>query len=544
MTSTSNDMPPRQPNEPADHPVRDELDIIDETVARIADADIDKHLRQVLDRAGYRARLTPGVETPPQTGERPAATRCRRSLSWSIVALAGAAPEIVDQVPVERAKFESRGLAVLLSSVIAVASMWFALTASGVSGILAAPAGLLGGLTVMGIDRWLVTSMPLGGGWRRLAAAGPRLALALLLGTLISAPMVLHLFRQPIDGEISAIRQHQLSAFHASPQYTQLNQRVISLPTRVNGLTAVVTSKGHAFLTPSADLLLQDLMVEQAFAVALEQQGIPGYACPALIAPGCQTPLHPASASAQAVQDSEHAAESVSVLTNQIKIREEQLIASDTTAAKNRLNEARETLPAVKEELTRAQANLTKLDETFRAQNNAGGALLRLEALNQLSDPTRSASLLLFLLLLMIECLPVTVALVQRPGGYEKILARMIVDGRLKIEEVPDAGPGLTEGTPSAQPGSGTSPVTVPDQLRDEIESISLFMTDTTELTVPAYREELENCFVSISQAVNELSRKGFDSDQIAEVVRITADTATRQLAATWEERWRANSLR
>jgi SOS response regulatory protein OraA/RecX len=43
---------------------------------------------------------------------------------------------------------------------------------------------------------------------------------------------------------------------------------------------------------------------------------------------------------------------------------------------------------------------------------------------------------------------------------------------------------------------------------------------------------------------VNELSRKGFDSDQIAEVVRITADTATRQLAATWQERWRTNSLR
>ena len=52
----NDDMPPRQPDEdePLEHEAGDVLDFIDETVAQITDADVDEHLRKVLDRAGYR----------------------------------------------------------------------------------------------------------------------------------------------------------------------------------------------------------------------------------------------------------------------------------------------------------------------------------------------------------------------------------------------------------------------------------------------------------------------------------------------------------
>jgi hypothetical protein len=67
MTSASHDTPPRQPdeNEPLDHPDRDVLDFIDfidETVARITDADVDEHLRKVLGQAGYRRRHVHGEQ--------------------------------------------------------------------------------------------------------------------------------------------------------------------------------------------------------------------------------------------------------------------------------------------------------------------------------------------------------------------------------------------------------------------------------------------------------------------------------------------------
>ena len=50
-----NDDMPRQPDEdePLEHEAGDVLDFIDETVAQITDADVDEHLRRVLDRAGY-----------------------------------------------------------------------------------------------------------------------------------------------------------------------------------------------------------------------------------------------------------------------------------------------------------------------------------------------------------------------------------------------------------------------------------------------------------------------------------------------------------
>jgi alkylhydroperoxidase family enzyme len=60
-------------------------------------------------------------------------------------------------------------------------------------------------------------------------------------------------------------------------------------------------------------------------------------------------------------------------------------------------------------------------------------------------------------------------------------------------------------------------------------------MKDTEETAPPAYREELENCFLAIAEAVNDLRRDGYDSDQIAEALRFIAATATRQLAAGWQ---------
>ena len=205
------------------------------------------------------------------------------------------------------------------------------------------------------------------------------------------------------------------------------------------------------------------------------------------------------------------------------------------------------------QQLRTAQAQLNGLLENFRAQNSTNnGLLIRLEALDRLTsnDPAvNSARLPLFLLFLVIECLPVTVKLMQQPPKvYEKILAREI-DKRLKIALIQEGlqrqsltarqeehlPPPRAQDTMPAQASSDTEPLTVPDNLRREIENIYPYMKDTGETTAPAYREELENCFLAISQAVNELLRHGYDNDQITETLRITADMATQQLAAAWQ---------
>jgi hypothetical protein len=58
--TTNDDMTPRQPDE--DEPIEklfsDTLDHVDETVARITDAEVNEHLRKVLSQSGYTGQLT------------------------------------------------------------------------------------------------------------------------------------------------------------------------------------------------------------------------------------------------------------------------------------------------------------------------------------------------------------------------------------------------------------------------------------------------------------------------------------------------------
>ena len=559
MTSANHDTPPRQPDENQQtDPARDELDLIDETVAQITDADVDERLRNVLSQAGYRSRHTGATPSPQQAGDRSAANPRRRpSFSRFLIALSGADAEILDRVPSERVKFASLGWAVLITGGMAVVSMWFALTtALGVNGIPATPVALLWGLVILGIDRWLVRSMPVSSTWRMLALAAPRLVLALLLGALISTPLVLRIFQQEINAEIPVIRQQQLSEFLADPQRSQLNHQVSSLQGQVNNLLQVIDSHGEVPVNPSTDPVIQSLTTQRNSEIALEQKyylqwqceigGIQGHECSGSSGMLGTGPL------AQADRASyEHAVTQVNNLNGEIQNRENQLAATDAAAQNGRLQQAEAALPEAQAQLRTAQDQLNALLDSFTAQNSAdNGVLIRLEALDRLSanDSALSlARLMLFLLFLVIECLPVTVKLLQRPGLYEEILARKIINERLKIaaaaqeqvqlqrlaarqKEHPLPAPRPQDTTPVQ--GSSKEPLTVPDHIKDQIDSISPFMRDPGETTAPAYREELENCFFAIAQAVDQLRRKGFDSDQITEALRITADPATRQLTA------------
>src|SRR5262249_16745087 len=116
---------------------------------------------------------------------------------WLLI-ISGARTDVLAKCESERIKFESLGWAILITSGLATVFMWFALySAMGVSPWAATPIALLWGLAIMGIDRWLITSLP-SEGRRRFSMAAPRLILAILLGTLISTPLVLRIFQSEI----------------------------------------------------------------------------------------------------------------------------------------------------------------------------------------------------------------------------------------------------------------------------------------------------------------------------------------------------------
>lgn len=128
-----------------------------------------------------------------------------------LVLLSGANSEILKLVPSERLRFETLGAAVLIASCLAATSMWFALTtALGVAIVAALPIALLWGLIIGGIDRWLLTSIPIRGG-RSWIVMIPRVILSALLGSLVSTPLVLRIFQSEITAQIARMNVQDTS---------------------------------------------------------------------------------------------------------------------------------------------------------------------------------------------------------------------------------------------------------------------------------------------------------------------------------------------
>jgi Domain of unknown function (DUF4407) len=119
-----------------------------------------------------------------------------------LINLSGARPEILVVCPTERRKFETMGWAVLCSGVLAVVSIWFALSSAlGVNRYLALPFALASGLIIAGIERWLAASVP-SDGRRRWTTVVPHLALAALPGVLVAAPLILQVFQPEINDQL------------------------------------------------------------------------------------------------------------------------------------------------------------------------------------------------------------------------------------------------------------------------------------------------------------------------------------------------------
>ncbi len=350
----------------------------------------------------------------------------RRNILFSI---AGVRQEVLDNCPTERVKFQSLGMAILITSLIATASMWFALNdALGLPVVVALFGAVLWGLIILGIDRWLVTSMPSSGS-RRWTIALPRLVLALLLGTLISTPIVLRIFQSEINAQIIVIKQERASSFIALQQKSKVGQQVTFWTKDVANLEKVIDSNGNVPLNPATDPVVIALAKQKKTEIGLEGHYYQQWQCQLYGGQGCTRkgngPLAAASHKSYLLAQAQ-----VAKLTGQIQGREKQLNSNDVASQQRRLQQAKDALPAAKQHLAVAIGQEDALEQKYQTANiTTNGLLIRLEALNQISGKSltiNSTRLLLFLLFLVFEILPVTVKLLQEPGNYEKLLAHAV----------------------------------------------------------------------------------------------------------------------
>ena len=359
-----------------------------------------------------------------------------------VLALSGANEEVLALVPSERARFESLGWAILITSGIAAVSMWFALaSAVGINGILALPIALAWGLVIMGIDRWLVVTMPVGSR-RKFAIALPRLALALLLGTLISTPLVLRIFQSEINAQIAKMQQQSYNTFLQQQQASDVAKQVGTYSSELQYLNNVIATHGATTANTASDpeikgydQQLTNLDNELTHWTSLKNQYYNDYICQLYGGPTCPKKGYgPAAKDSQ--QNYQAASQEVSTLKGadqprsrgEIQQRDAQLTSTSKAAQQARYEQALTQQPIVKNEYDTALQRQNELQASFFASNQAShGILIRLEALSQLSNgnlTVTAARFLLFLLFLVIECLPVTVKLLQQPGLYEEALGQ------------------------------------------------------------------------------------------------------------------------
>jgi hypothetical protein len=372
----------------------------------------------------------------------------RRRRGGLLIAISGARPEVLDQCPSERVKFQSLGWAILITCGLATLSMWFALTsAMGFNAVMSFPIAVVWGLIIMGIDRWLVTSMPV-----------------ILLGSLISTPIVLRIFESEINNQISVIKETNEANFLSSQQHSSIQARVTQWQDTVNNLQAVIVSKGAKPINPTSDPVVQGLTTQLSNEQKTAASDYKAWQCQ--LYGGCSAPKGngPLAQASKARYDNDET--QIASLTSEITAREQLLQATDVNSQATRLQQAQRALPNAQAQLTAAQAEEDSLLNNFQATNSStNGLLIRLKALDQLSagsSTLQAARILLFLLFLVIEILPVTVKLLQPQGNYERILRKQIENEYREAQWNLGGGPvrpGMP-GTPRPSGVSGTEDLT------------------------------------------------------------------------------------
>ena len=115
---------------------------------------------------------------------------------------------ILEKCPSDENKYVGIGATVLFTGILAFFSAGYALFTVFDSYILAVFFGLVWGLMIFNLDRYIVSSMKsYGSFWRDFMVAFPRLMMAVLLALVISKPLELKIFEKEINAELIVMEQ-------------------------------------------------------------------------------------------------------------------------------------------------------------------------------------------------------------------------------------------------------------------------------------------------------------------------------------------------
>lgn len=163
--------------------------------------------------------------------------------------LAGAETEILEQevCVTERSKYSLMGTAVFISALLAAIAGVYALYLTSESLPVAVALGLIWGLLILTFDRFLVLNTKVlgneGGLLNRLRHSlihlAPRLLLTILLGIIITEPLLLRLFRDEVDNQVALQNQTNMVNLRARPLFSEISE----LENKIERLKSEVAKK-------------------------------------------------------------------------------------------------------------------------------------------------------------------------------------------------------------------------------------------------------------------------------------------------------------
>jgi uncharacterized protein DUF4407 len=350
------------------------------------------------------------------------------NIGYWLTRLSGARQDVLDATPGDGPKQASLGAVLVGTAVMAAVSATFALsTAVHLPIPVAAVVGVLWGALILNLDRMLVVSMGRRTGLpANLATAVPRVVLALLIGTVISLPLVLRIFEPEINAELQVMRNDALGAAQTRIDQNPRFAEIPALEAEEKRLQGIVSGSAPPDVgdDPQVRRLREELAAkEQEFAKAeqdiiCENDGTCGSGVAG------RGPSYREKADRKSRLEAER-----NDLRNQLGDAESAARERFEDGAKSAAESMGPELERVQQELAARRAERAyESDNVRRAEIQNDGLLARLEALHRLSAGRPMmwmAHGALILLFVAIELLPVLVKLMAVTGPkspYERIV--------------------------------------------------------------------------------------------------------------------------
>ncbi|MEK7254350.1 MAG: DUF4407 domain-containing protein [Bacteroidota bacterium] len=290
----------------------------------------------------------------------------------------GVDKSILEKCRTDENKYVGIGATVFFTGVLAFFSSGYALYTVFESYLAAVAFGLVWGLMIFNLDRYIVMSMKSYGKWYRdFIVAAPRLLLAVLLALVISKPLELKIFEKEINAELVTMEQEvfktqedQVKARYTA-QIEDERQQIAKLKTEIAAKTA------------ARDTLARLAQQEADGTGGSKRQNL--------------GPIYRAKKAdadkAQAELDS-----SLAISLPLIREKEENIVRLDSTV----------------------QADIVNLDRN--KYNGMAARMAALERLTQQSHAIYLASIFIMLLFISIETAPIFVKLISYRSPYDYLL--------------------------------------------------------------------------------------------------------------------------